>query len=724
MPLELLELRGAVSLTSVPGVGARTAGRLVAFFGSESEALRALAWCRVSLVEEAVGRAAAVRMVHGLYRLAYGSWPRDVAASDEAWELFLAARRVVEERAVTRPGRDVISCYLPSPSPGSSERRSELLRAYAEAVKLVPAVDEAVRAAGDLDWPRPIKPPKLKRLLVVVGDRDAYERARRDLSGYLDVAYAEDPGDVEAVAEGRDDVVVYDPYQVYRGPYATVAELTVEEVAPEAVVEQFRANWRVLKSLSTFIDTVGAEGAARLASLYGLELDPSDLERLKWLARVLEGGDVAEAVDAEYARLRRAFARLDAVLDDVEAWVNEVLREELERLEVRIPASKLLEVLASLQRGEPPSIELPEELYEVFTRVAEEAERRIVDELELEADEAELVRGVVPRAPAYPLALDRRPVAELRALLASKLGSRRLHVLRTIAERARGLRSVMDALVQLVAVLDAGRACHQLEARGLASYAHLVADALGVGFREALEAALLERMVRGDASVQRVSYIVGRVPAEPNPTRGERVVLLTGANSGGKTTLLKTIAQVVLMAQSGLPVFAREAWVAPFDRVYFLSKPQGEVGAGALEQMVRTLARIATSEGRRLVLVDELEAATEAGAAARLLAGFIEYLAAQEDVVAVVVTHLASEVLAALPEAVRGSVRVDGIEAVGLDDNYNLIVDRNPHYYVLARSTPELVVKKLAKTAKRRGEKQFYERLLSLLSGSASPRGS
>lgn len=38
-------------------------------------------------------------------------------------------------------------------------------------------------------------------------------------------------------------------------------------------------------------------------------------------------------------------------------------------------------------------------------------------------------------------------------------------------------------------------------------------------------------------------------------------------------------------------------------------------------------------------------------------------------------------------------VRVDGIEAKGLDDEYNLLVDRTPRMNYLARSTPELILK-------------------------------
>ena len=40
-------------------------------------------------------------------------------------------------------------------------------------------------------------------------------------------------------------------------------------------------------------------------------------------------------------------------------------------------------------------------------------------------------------------------------------------------------------------------------------------------------------------------------------------------------------------------------------------------------------------------------------------------------------------------------VRIDGIEAKGLDENYNLIVDRTPKMNTLARSTPELILKRI-----------------------------
>ena len=58
-------------------------------------------------------------------------------------------------------------------------------------------------------------------------------------------------------------------------------------------------------------------------------------------------------------------------------------------------------------------------------------------------------------------------------------------------------------------------------------------------------------------------------------------------------------------------------------------------------------------------------------------------------------------------------VRVDGIEAEGLDENNCLVVCRSPRYNYLAKSTPELILDRLVRTTKGQ-EKEFYSRLLGM----------
>jgi len=95
------------------------------------------------------------------------------------------------------------------------------------------------------------------------------------------------------------------------------------------------------------------------------------------------------------------------------------------------------------------------------------------------------------------------------------------------------------------------------------------------------------------------------------------------------------------------------------------------------------------------------------------VAGFVEMLASDSNVVAIIVSHLAEDILEILSTSLKKLVRVDGIEARGLDENYNLIVDRNPRYYYLARSTPELVIARLVVKSSPK-ERNFYEKLLKL----------
>ena len=56
---------------------------------------------------------------------------------------------------------------------------------------------------------------------------------------------------------------------------------------------------------------------------------------------------------------------------------------------------------------------------------------------------------------------------------------------------------------------------------------------------------------------------------------------------------------------------------------------------------------------------------------------------------AIIVTHMANELMK------YTDIRIDGIEATGLDENYNLIVDRTPKMNYLAKSTPELIIKRM-----------------------------
>lgn len=168
------------------------------------------------------------------------------------------------------------------------------------------------------------------------------------------------------------------------------------------------------------------------------------------------------------------------------------------------------------------------------------------------------------------------------------------------------------------------------------------------------------------------------------------IILLTGANSGGKTTLLETLGQHTIMAHMGLGVCSEKATIPEINEVHYFTKKHS-LNAGAFETFLTSFIPVTIGKEKKLVLIDELESITELEAAIKIIIGFIEHIQ-DDNSYAVIVTHMAPEILKRTDNV---KIRTDGIEAKGLDENYNLIVDRTPKINYLANSTPELILQKI-----------------------------
>jgi dsDNA-specific endonuclease/ATPase MutS2 len=222
--------------------------------------------------------------------------------------------------------------------------------------------------------------------------------------------------------------------------------------------------------------------------------------------------------------------------------------------------------------------------------------------------------------------------------------------------------------------------------------------------------------VSGD--VAPVSYGVGThdlTDGDPAVPSGDRVAVLTGANSGGKTTLLETLCQVALLAAMGLPVPAERAAVGEFDSVVF-HRRHASFNAGVLESTLKSIVPPLSDDGKTLMLVDEFEAITEPGRAADLLNGLVD-LTVDRDALGVYVTHLADELSPLPPQA-----RIDGIFAEGLTEDLKLRVDYQPRFGTVGKSTPEFIVSRLVANARDRGERAGFEALAAAVGEEAVQR--
>ena len=167
--------------------------------------------------------------------------------------------------------------------------------------------------------------------------------------------------------------------------------------------------------------------------------------------------------------------------------------------------------------------------------------------------------------------------------------------------------------------------------------------------------------------------------------------ILTGANSGGKTTLIEHIIQLISLHQIGL-IAGGEVELPLFEEVYYFAKTKGSASKGAFENLLTQMSGIKNVGSKTIILADEIEAVTEPGVVGKIICATADFFI-KKSCFMVIATHLGREIKEHLPE----KSRIDGIEAKGLDENNELIVNHNPILGRLAHSTPELIIEKMAR---------------------------
>jgi DNA mismatch repair ATPase MutS len=143
-----------------------------------------------------------------------------------------------------------------------------------------------------------------------------------------------------------------------------------------------------------------------------------------------------------------------------------------------------------------------------------------------------------------------------------------------------------------------------LRAAGLPFCRPTYAPAGALAVRGTFDLALADRLVGAGAPVVRNDVVL-----EP----GERVIVVTGPNQGGKTTLARTVGQLHLLAALGLKVPGTSARIAVPDRVVTLFERQEQVvdRVSMLERdLLRAAALIDRSTDRTVAVVNELFSST------------------------------------------------------------------------------------------------------------------
>ena len=638
-------------LEAIPGVGAKTAERLAEL----DDPAGALAAGDVAGLARAPGisEGRAARIARAAIRREHDD-DGEFLATPRARQVYGSALELLKERAVTDYARKRLETFYPS----AAASRVEEVRSFAREAtdrEPTPEVLAALEGVAPLEAPRDVR---VRDRCLATNDAEAYSAAR-DAVPEVSVELVENARDIGDLARGYSTVVVLD--EAFAG-IDVEGDVRVEPAAlenPAAVVPERTLSF-FARNRETLRAAAAVHGAADLAA-------PCDVAALDdALARLNEDGTVAG--DETLDDLEDAVADLDAAVSMAESVANDRLRAAIEERDVTIEGADLLSLV---ERGAGVDSLLQRELSEEFAAAVEAARDHLVDALGVD-DYESMARRVFDDEPTFPVEHDGRALERLREELTAERDRRAAGLKRDLADELREMREPARELVESALELDVELAVARFARDFDCTFPTFEGRGVAV---EGGRSPLLDVPFEG---VEPVDYGV------------EGVALLSGVNSGGKTSTLDLLALVVVLAQMGLPVPADDARLERFEALHYQAKTQGTLDAGAFESTLREFGSLVAGDRRRLVLVDELESITEPGASAVIIAGILEALEAS-DSTAVFVSHLAGEIR----EAADADVTVDGIEALGLEDG-ELQVNRSPVKNHLARSTPELIVEKLA----------------------------
>jgi len=119
------------------------------------------------------------------------------------------------------------------------------------------------------------------------------------------------------------------------------------------------------------------------------------------------------------------------------------------------------------------------------------------------------------------------------------------------------------------------------------------------------------------------------VPNDAHLTSEEQILVLTGPNMAGKSTYLRQVALIVLMAQMGSFVPADEARIGLVDRIFTRIGAQDEISAGQstfMVEMLETANILHHATDRSLLILDEIGRGTSTYDGISIAWAVVEYI--------------------------------------------------------------------------------------------------
>ena len=478
-----------------------------------------------------------------------------------------------------------------------------------------------------------IRPKFNDEYAIVCEDYEDYlTLIKKGFDRYCNVFAIEDHVNLE---EFEFIIYLYNNYNVDPGDANNIVAISNQspdyEIQPNIILEYYKQNRTTLENVYELRKYLGLESCI---------------------------GEALEALDEIQIETKNKIA-IDEIIDEIKEKINETLKKEIKN--VALEGDEILLLLNDE--------DLPPKLMSIYNDVLDEAREELSNKTGMLFD---------PFIIKYPIEIDENEVRRVQENIAANIHLKKyeqeLNACSLLEQYGEQIKKETKELIEYD---------YQFTLASFTRFYDLTIPEIKDTYQlnGSLHLTLKQDQKINSTQMQKIDY---------NLNNENNIILLTGANSGGKTTLLETLGQHCIMAHMGLGVCSEEAIIPETNEVYYFTKKHS-LNAGAFETFLTSFIPVTIGNEKKLVLIDELESITELEAAIKIIIGFIEHIQNDKSY-AILVTHMAPEILKRT-DNIR--IRTDGIEAKGLDENYNLIVDRTPKIDYLANSTPELILKKI-----------------------------
>jgi DNA mismatch repair protein MutS2 len=240
-----------------------------------------------------------------------------------------------------------------------------------------------------------------------------------------------------------------------------------------------------------------------------------------------------------------------------------------------------------------------------------------------------------------------------------------LRVLRELTERLQTVRPALVAAAETIALLD-GVFARGRFARDFDAALPEFSDDGELRLEAARHPVLEDKLKRENRAIVAMNLSLNRE---------ERLLVISGPNTGGKTVALKTTGLAALSAQSGIPVAAQRAVLPLFDHVLVDIGDEQSIAADLSTfsaHMLNLKSILATATRDSLVLVDEMGTGTAPEEGAALAVALLEEFRGKGCFVLATTHHDRLKAYASTAEgALNGAVEFDD---VNLRPTYRLMV--------------------------------------------------